>query len=52
MQLHLVKVTIDAGLLVYRELDNAFGLTDTVAFQLKDNRTEKCLHSVEGQNII
>ncbi len=34
-------VTSDAGLLAYRELDDLFGLTDMVACELRDNRTEK-----------
>ena len=41
LEFHGVKVTSDAGLLAYRELDDVFGLTDTVAGELRDNRTGK-----------
>ena len=34
-------ITSDAGLLPYRELDNAVGLTDTAANTLADARTGK-----------
>jgi len=41
LEFHGVRVTSDAGLLAYRELDDVFGLTDMVAGELKDNRTGK-----------
>ncbi len=39
LEFHGVKVTSDAGLLVYREIDDVFGLTDMDACELRDNRT-------------
>ena len=46
-EFHGVKVTIDAGLLAYREIDDVFGLMDMVACELRDNRTGKNMqHSV------
>ena len=49
LEFHGVKVTSDAGLLAYRELDDVFGLTDMVACELRDNRTGKnTQHSVRA----
>jgi hypothetical protein len=47
LEFHGVKVTSDAGLLAYREIDNVFGLTDMVACEMTDNRTgKKTQHSI------
>jgi len=41
LEFHGVKVTCDAGLLAYREIDDAFGLTEMTACKQTDNRTGK-----------
>lgn len=41
LEFHGTKVTSDAGLLAYRELDGALGLTSTVDSELRDIRTGK-----------
>ncbi|KKK76333.1 hypothetical protein LCGC14_2864710 [marine sediment metagenome] len=41
LEFHGVKVTSDAGLLAYREIDDVFGLMDMIACELRDNRTGK-----------
>jgi hypothetical protein len=41
LEFHGTKVTSDGGLLAYRELDDALGLTSYVDSELSDNRTGK-----------
>ncbi len=49
LEFHGTKVTSDAGLLAYRELDEALGLTSTIDSELRDNRTVKnTRHSISA----
>ena len=41
IEFHGTKVTSDAGLLAYRELDEVFGLTTMIDSELTDSRTGK-----------
>ena len=41
LEFHGTKVTSNAGLLAYRELDEALGLTSAIDSELRDNRTGK-----------
>ncbi len=41
LEFHGTKVTSDAGLLAYRELDEVLGLTSAIDSELRDNRTGK-----------
>jgi len=38
LEFHGTKVTSDAGLLAYRELDEALGLISAIDSELRDNR--------------
>jgi len=41
LEFHGTKVTSDAGLLAYRELDETLGLISTIDLELRDIRTGK-----------
>ena len=49
LEFHGTKVTSDAGLLAYRKLDDALGLTTSIDADLCDNRTGKnTQHSISA----
>ena len=49
LEFHGTKITSDAGLLAYRELDEALGLTSTVDSEVRDIRTGKnTQHSIRA----
>jgi len=41
LEFHGSKITTDGGMLVYRELDEALGLTEVAGDVFQDNRTGK-----------
>jgi hypothetical protein len=41
LQFHGAKLSSDGGLIVFRELDDALGLSEMAAWELRDNRTGK-----------
>jgi hypothetical protein len=51
LELHGSKVTSDAGLLAYRELDAALGLTDLGADHLNDWRTGDTTQHTQASQI-
>ena len=49
LEFHGTKITSDAGLLAYRELDEALGLTSTIDSEVRDMRTGKnTQHSISA----
>ena len=51
LEFHGTKVTSDGGLLAYRELDDALGLTSTVDSKLRDIRTKHALVALLRQAV-
>ena len=41
LQFHGAKLSSDGGLIVFRELDDALGLTEMASWELRDTRTGK-----------
>ena len=41
LQFHGAKLSSDGGLLLFRELDDALGLSQMASWELRDNRTGK-----------
>ncbi len=41
LQFHGAKLSSDGGLIVFRELDDALGLSEMASWELRDNRTGK-----------
>jgi len=41
LQFHGAKLSSEGGLIVFRELDDALGLTEMASWELRDNRTGK-----------
>ena len=49
LEFHGARITADAGLLVFRELDEALGLTEKAPNYLRDSRVAKGYYLDQGQ---